>query len=221
MSVSKSSQLRSRRGAASLRWLAFASSFGLAWVGCGADEIPTDPPPGARLIDMAVTQTQNADSIASTGTVTFSVRLRNNGPGEATDVIGADTLSSGLTYVSHSVVGKGVYDPGTRLWTIGTLAENEQVTLHITAQANGAGVNNSVQSNSAGVTTSGTAVFDSMPSNNITLAAVRVADPGAPPPPPASVVFSSDWSTATGTVASRGNRQRSGASHTANTHRYA
>ena len=171
----------------------------IGWVGCGAVEVPAEPPPGARNIDVAVSQSVSVDSIPTNETVTFTVRARNNGPGDALDLIGADTLSSGLVYLSHTIVGKGQYDPTTRLWTIGTLAPNETSTLHLLAQAT-VGANQTSQSNSAGVITQGTEVFDSVPSNNLSLSAVRVADPGAPPPPPPATVFASDWGSTTGST---------------------
>lgn len=181
------------------RSVMFGALTVLGWTGCGAAEVPAEPPPGARNIDVAVSQTVSLDSVPTNGTVTFTVRARNNGPGEAVDLIGADTLSSGLVYLSHTIVGKGQYDPVSRIWNIGSLSANETTTLHLLVEAL-SGANRTTQSNSAGVITQGTAVFDSMPSNNVTVAAIRVADPGGSPPPPPATVFETNWTAATGST---------------------
>lgn len=166
--------------------------------GCGVEEGATTPPPGVRGVDVQVTQTRSTDSIATGQQVTFHVTVTNRGPGEVPGIIGGDTLTSGLQYLSHSIVGSGSYDHGTRVWTIGHLPEGGSSRLTIVARAL-ANANATYQSNLAGVMV-GSEVFDTVPSNNGTAMSVRVADAGSAPPPPAGVTFESTWSSALGTA---------------------
>ena len=53
-------------------------------------------------------------------TITYTVTLSNNGPNTATGVQVTDLLPAGLSFVS-ATPSQGTYDPGTGLWTVGTV----------------------------------------------------------------------------------------------------
>ncbi|HEY7440658.1 MAG TPA: DUF11 domain-containing protein [Acidimicrobiia bacterium] len=65
-------------------------------------------------------------------TVTFTITLGNNGPDLATNVTVDDVLPAGFTLVS-STPSQGTYDPGTGVWTVGTVTPGSPQTLLITA----------------------------------------------------------------------------------------
>ncbi|TMM30338.1 DUF11 domain-containing protein [Polaribacter aestuariivivens] len=69
-------------------------------------------------------------------TVVFSIRVRNAGPSDETNVsLTTDTWPlSGLTFVSDNSVG--AYNNTTGVWTIGNLASGATKTLNITASVN-------------------------------------------------------------------------------------
>ena len=65
--------------------------------------------------------------------ITFTITVANQGPSPATGVLVEDQLPSGFTYSTHS---GGAYNPGNGIWTIGTLAAGQSVTLTITVTVN-------------------------------------------------------------------------------------
>ena len=65
-------------------------------------------------------------------TITFTVTLSNLGKDTATDVTIADTLPSGLAFLS-ATPAQGSYDSGTGIWEVGSLASSGSTTLAITA----------------------------------------------------------------------------------------
>src|SRR5262249_32275428 len=65
-------------------------------------------------------------------TITFTLVVGNRGPDAATDVIVSDPLPAGLTFVS-ATASQGAYDPGTGIWTGGTLPPGGTAVLQVTA----------------------------------------------------------------------------------------
>jgi uncharacterized repeat protein (TIGR01451 family) len=62
--------------------------------------------------------------------VTFLVSVTNHGPHDALEVSTEDKLPEGMEFVSAEVSSEDDnYDPSTGIWTIGTLANGETVTL--------------------------------------------------------------------------------------------
>lgn len=155
---------------------------------CSAD---STAPPGSPKVDLSVAKTVARDSVRSGDTIRFTVVVRNRGPLAATEIIAADTLPAGLTYTSHTVT-QGVYTPTTGLWTVGNLAVNAEATLSLLATAQASAVGSTLR-NRAGVAS--TAFNDSVTSNNVDSASVRVVAV----PPPASLLFSTVWANSTGT----------------------
>ena len=71
---------------------------------------------------------------ASPGTdITYTVRVSNAGPSNATNVSVSDLLPSGETYVSSNAPAGTTYNSTTGIWTVGLLAAGASATLTITA----------------------------------------------------------------------------------------
>ena len=106
-------------------------------------ETEVDPNPGndsASAIvtpvsaDIAITKTVDNPAPSLNSKVTFTVTATNNGPSSATGVVVTDQLPSGLMYFS-SLPSVGTYDPITRIWSIGGLANGTNATLTLVATA--------------------------------------------------------------------------------------
>lgn len=94
------------------------------------------------VADIQVQKTVDNPTPTAGTNVTFTVRVLNAGPSNATGVAVTDALPAGLTFVS-AAPSVGGYVPGTGVWTIGNLANGASATLAITATvtANGTYVN--------------------------------------------------------------------------------
>ena len=68
-------------------------------------------------------------------TVSFTVTLTNTGPNDADDIEVSDLLPAGLTFAGAATT-QGGYNPGTGLWSIGSLADGATATLTLMATAN-------------------------------------------------------------------------------------
>ncbi len=91
--------------------------------------------------------------------VTFTVSANNMGPSNATNVVIADVLPAGLTFVNFSATS-GSYDVGTGLWTVGAINSGTAAVLTLVATVNTNGtVTNTASFSSADQT-------DSNPANN-------------------------------------------------------
>ncbi|MFN8489132.1 MAG: SdrD B-like domain-containing protein [Caldilineaceae bacterium] len=82
--------------------------------------------------DLSLTKTVDKQRAVKGDTVTYTIVLTNHGPDAATNVQVADTLPTGVTWVSDS--GAGAYNHTTGLWTVASVAANSSVTLTITVQ---------------------------------------------------------------------------------------
>lgn len=96
-------------------------------------------------------------------TVTYTVAVTNNGPNPATGITAQTLLPPGVNYVSNS--GGASYDPGTGLWTIGSLASGATALLTITANVTEPG------GGSLQATVSATQ-FDPITQNNLALVGI-------------------------------------------------
>jgi len=81
--------------------------------------------------DVAVTKTVDDPTPNVGQDVTFTVRVTNNGPNAATNVVVHDPLPAGLEFVS-ATPSQGSYDPDTGNWTVGDLDPRQSATLEIT-----------------------------------------------------------------------------------------
>ena len=85
-----------------------------------------------QAVDLGIVKTASNTTPLLGSNITFTLVVSNFGPQNATGVVANDLLPAGLVYVSHSTA-TGTYNPGTGIWTIGSLANGANVTLNITA----------------------------------------------------------------------------------------
>ncbi|TMQ70222.1 MAG: DUF11 domain-containing protein, partial [Candidatus Eisenbacteria bacterium] len=83
-------------------------------------------------MDLAVTATVSDSTPNERDLVTYTIRVRNLGPENATGVALQDTLPRGVTYRTY-VPSRGVYDPATGIWTLGSVVSGDSATLAIAA----------------------------------------------------------------------------------------
>jgi uncharacterized repeat protein (TIGR01451 family) len=114
-------------------------------------------------IDLELTKTVNNTTPNINDNVTFTISVINKGPSVATGVTVKDLLPAGLTYVSN-VPSVGSYSNTTGIWTVGTLAVNEQRTLQIVAKV----TTTSPVTNYAQVQSANETDVDSTPGDNST-----------------------------------------------------
>ncbi|MFA5667606.1 MAG: DUF2341 domain-containing protein [Balneolaceae bacterium] len=88
----------------------------------------TNPVTTTRNADLQVTKTVDQPNPLENETVTFTINVKNNGPEEATEVTINETLPSGITLV-EATTNYGSYNQLTKLWDVGTLANNATATL--------------------------------------------------------------------------------------------
>ena len=70
--------------------------------------------------------------------VDFTITLTNNGPSDATGVQVIDLLPNGYNFVSVSETS-GIYDDGSGIWNVGTIAKGTSETIIITVYVNPVG----------------------------------------------------------------------------------
>jgi uncharacterized repeat protein (TIGR01451 family) len=109
--------------------------------------------------DLALTKTVSTATPNVGDVVTYMVVLTDNGPNGATDVRVTDALPAGLTFVA-AIPSQGTYNPGTGLWSVGTVNVGSPVTLSIQATV----VSPDPQTNTAMITHADQ--FDPVTSNN-------------------------------------------------------
>jgi uncharacterized repeat protein (TIGR01451 family) len=104
-----------------------------------------------READLGVTKTviTGATPNKANPNVTFQITVSNTGPDDATGVIVADQMPTGLVFVSSDSTS---YNAATGKWTIGTVAVGQTKTLTINARL-GDGVKLTSISNTASVVT--------------------------------------------------------------------
>ncbi|MBP8793078.1 MAG: DUF11 domain-containing protein, partial [Lutibacter sp.] len=107
--------------------------------------------------------------IVSSGTpnegdiITYTIKVTNNGPDEATNVSIVDKLPVGVTYVSSATVN-GAYNYGSGLWTIGTLANSSVATLTVTASVDSGTLGKTITNTTTSLTSD---QADLNPNNNV------------------------------------------------------
>ncbi|WP_372792684.1 gliding motility-associated C-terminal domain-containing protein, partial [Lutibacter sp.] len=90
--------------------------------------------------DLSITKTVVANNVTPLvdTEVTFEIRITNNGPLDATEVIVTDMLPDGYTFVNYSST-IGTYSEVSGLWTIGTILNGETEVLLIDVIVNATG----------------------------------------------------------------------------------
>ena len=90
------------------------------------------------VADLSVRKTVDITEPTVDDAITYTVRVRNEGPDDATNVVIGDLLPEGLRYV-RSDASRGSYDPTTGEWLVGNLAFGDSARLRIVAQVTAAG----------------------------------------------------------------------------------
>ncbi|HEY9808007.1 MAG TPA: DUF11 domain-containing protein [Halomicronema sp.] len=85
--------------------------------------------------DLAITKTVDQPNATPGQTLSYTITLTNNGPGNASDVAVTDQLPQGLTLLSSNA-SQGTYDATTGLWTVGNVPNTGTATLTISARVN-------------------------------------------------------------------------------------
>jgi len=92
-----------------------------------------------KTYDLALDKSIDKKLVMLGETVNYTIRVWNEGQGNATGVEVSDPLNAGVQYVS-SATAAGNYNPTTKIWTIGSLAVGDTVTLTIAAKVVAQGV---------------------------------------------------------------------------------
>jgi len=132
----------------------------------------TNPVTTTRNADISVAKTVDNPNPLANENVNFTITVANNGPENATEIDVNETLPAGLTLVQASP-SQGTYNQLSKIWTVGSLANNTSATLLIEAS-----VDNGVTADSL-VNTAyllGLNQFDNNNSNDTSKVAVKVSD---------------------------------------------
>ncbi|MCC9643547.1 DUF11 domain-containing protein [Rhodopirellula sp. JC740] len=119
--------------------------------------------------DLSLTKTSSTDTPTVGETITFTIRVDNDGPDDATGVQVRDVLPAGFTYVTNSATS-GNYDQTTGVWTVGDVDAPSAVnpipvmpTLQIVATVDSLGA----KTNTATIIASDQADPDSTPDGGL------------------------------------------------------
>ncbi len=93
----------------------------------------------APSADVSVIKTASNMTPVVGSTITFTIKVANAGPNNATSVSMTDLLPNGYNFVSAANPSAGTYANNTGIWTIGNLANGANATLAITATVNASG----------------------------------------------------------------------------------
>ena len=112
--------------------------------------------------DLSLTKTVDNATPNPNDIVTYTLNLRNAGPGAATNIAVSDLLPGGVTFVGSSP-SQGAYNSTTGLWSVGVVGSGSSASLQIGARVTGVGT----ITNSAEVTDADQPDPDSTPGNNV------------------------------------------------------
>jgi uncharacterized repeat protein (TIGR01451 family) len=126
-----------------------------------ADLYLTSPP--ANFADLSLSKTV-ASTSTSTAIYTLSVTNASYSTQTATGITVRDVLPAGVTFASAS--GTGTYNSGTGIWTVGSAAPGQTVSISITV--NVTATSGTVITNIAEITASSATDTDSTPNNGVT-----------------------------------------------------
>jgi uncharacterized repeat protein (TIGR01451 family) len=118
------------------------------------DPVPDNNSDSASLIvsgfDLALSKSVDDPAPQEGETVVFLVNLRNAGTNPGSGIEVTDLLPAGLNYAGHAAE-QGSYDPGSGVWTVGSLAAGDSLRLTIDAQV-ASGTSGLILTNSAAIT---------------------------------------------------------------------
>jgi large repetitive protein len=112
--------------------------------------------------DLSLTKTVDNATPNPNDIVTFTLNLRNAGPGAATNIAVTDLLPSGATFVGSSP-SQGAYNNTTGIWSVGVVGSGSSASLQIGARITGVGT----ITNTAEVTAADQPDPDSTPNNKV------------------------------------------------------
>ncbi|MEH6705513.1 MAG: gliding motility-associated C-terminal domain-containing protein [Galbibacter orientalis] len=113
-------------------------------------------------VDIEVEKTVNIQEPQTGDEIVFTIITLNNGPSDATGVVVNDLLPSGYQFVSATTTA-GTYNEVTGGWNIGSLPNNDIVTLEVTATVQESGS----YANTAELVGLDQTDSDSTPNNNV------------------------------------------------------
>ena len=93
----------------------------------------------APACDLSITKTASKYYYKVGDVVDYSIKLVNNGPDEARNIMVNEMPDNSLILKSVRA-SKGNYDDSNQVWTIDSLGDNEYAELYINAMAEGAGI---------------------------------------------------------------------------------
>lgn len=111
----------------------------------GCKSVLTAPKPSFKecnsnkVYDLALSKSINKKKAAIGDLVIYTIKVWNEGSGTATGVSVKDTLNAGVVYQAH-LTAFGSYNSNTKIWTIGSIAPQDTVTLDITVKVVAEGV---------------------------------------------------------------------------------
>ncbi len=79
--------------------------------------------------DVQISKSAGSSTAFETDTLDFTIVAKNVGPASVDSLVVRDSLSAGLSYVSHQ--GPGSFDAGTGRWTVGSLAAGKADTIRL------------------------------------------------------------------------------------------
>jgi large repetitive protein len=88
--------------------------------------------------DLALTKTVDNATPNPNAVVNFTLNLRNDGPGAATNISVTDLLPSGVAYVGSSP-SQGAYNASSGVWNVGVVSSGSSASLQIAARVTGTG----------------------------------------------------------------------------------
>ena len=89
---------------------------------------------GLPFAELSLTKTDSPDPVVAGEQLDYTIRVTNNGPGTATDVVVTDVLPAGVTYLTNS--DSCVNNAGTLTCSLGTLMPNEVASFTIQVRVN-------------------------------------------------------------------------------------
>ncbi len=100
-------------------------------------------PPQAQTVDLEVLKVVNNTNPEDGETVTYTVSVLNNGPGDATGVVLTDLIPESLT-ITNFETASGTYDPVTGLWEIGAIPNGQTVQINVSVQVSYSNFNTTI-----------------------------------------------------------------------------
>ncbi len=90
---------------------------------------------GQSTADLNIIKESDKTEYNNGNNVLFNFIVKNDGPNDAHNIKVSDLLPAGLNFVSLASISQGQYNPGTGIWTIGTLANGASATMEIIVKA--------------------------------------------------------------------------------------